>query len=185
MCTAILAAFSKLLESYYEIYTNAGNQAETLTGRIGIWAIVLQRSLEKPWIGHGFHSFRNVIPAFGTFEAWHAHNELLQQFYAYGLVGIFLLIGLYGSFYLQVRRLSATPDKALFLGLLIFIIVRGLGDTERFDLSFPLWSITLISLMLTRSECSKGGASMSPSRTTMHQGTPASIPGFRTMARHS
>jgi O-antigen ligase len=108
---------------------------------------VLERALERPWIGHGFHSFRNVIPPFGTFESWHAHNELIQQFYAYGVVGIILLIGIYGSFYRQIRRICEPTLKTLFLGLIVFILVRGLGDTERFDLSFPLWSMALLSLM--------------------------------------
>jgi hypothetical protein len=148
----VTAAFWGLIEAYYELYTNTGNQAETLTGRVGIWLFVLQRSLEQPWIGHGFHSFRNVIPPFGTFEAWHAHNELIQQFYAYGVVGVFLLIAIYGSFYRQVRRMSSSRSKALLFGLLLFIVVRGLADTERFDLSFPLWSIALISLMLAPPE---------------------------------
>lgn len=145
----VLAAFWGLIEAYYTVYTNAGNEAETLTGRIGIWAFVLERSLERPWLGHGFHSFRNVIPPFGTFEAWHAHNELLQQFYAYGVVGVLLVAALYASFYRQVIRLAPLPIKALLISLLIFILVRGLGDTERFDLSFPLWSIALISVTLT------------------------------------
>ena len=149
---AVVAVFWNLISAYYEVYTNAGNQAETLTGRIGIWGFVLQRALDRPWLGHGFHSFRNVIPPFGSFEAWHAHNELLQQFYAYGVVGIGLLIGLYGSFYLRLRRVSDPGCKSIFLGLILFICVRGLGDTERFDLSFPLWSIALISLMLLGSE---------------------------------
>ncbi len=144
----VFALFWPLIANYYEVYINAGNQAETLTGRVGIWAFVLERSLEQPWIGHGFHSFRNVIPPFGTFEAWHAHNEILQQFYTYGVVGLMLLAGLYGTFYLQARRLSSSPDSSLFAGLLIFIFIRGLGDTDRFDLSLPLWAITLFGLML-------------------------------------
>lgn len=144
----VVLAFWSLITAYYEIYINAGNQAETLTGRLGIWAFVLERSLEHPWIGHGFNSFHNVVPPFGTFVAWHAHNEVLQQFYAYGLFGVALLVALYGSFYRQIRRLSSAPQKTLFLGLLLFIVVRGLGDTERFDLSFPLWSIALISLTM-------------------------------------
>jgi exopolysaccharide production protein ExoQ len=156
LATGVIAAFWPLVEAYYEVYTNAGNEAETLTGRVGIWGFVLERSLEQPWIGHGFHSFRNVIPPFGTFEAWHAHNEILQQFYAYGAVGLLLLIGLYGSFYRQVHHLSPSPRKILFLGLLLFIVIRGLGDTERFDLSFPLWSVALISLMLARTESVEG-----------------------------
>jgi O-antigen ligase len=142
----VIAAFWRLIAGYYSVYTNAGNQAETLTGRIGIWAFVLQRSIERPWIGHGFHSFRNVIPPFGTFEAWHAHNELLQQFYAYGVAGIVIVGSLYTSFYLQIKRFAPTQLRTLLSSLLIFILVRGLGDTERFDLSFPLWSIVLISV---------------------------------------
>jgi exopolysaccharide production protein ExoQ len=162
--TLVIAAFWGLFEAYYEVYTNAGNQAETLTGRIGIWTFVLARSFEQPWIGHGFHSFRNVIPPFGRFEAWHAHNELIQQFYAYGVAGVFLVFALYGSFYRQVVRLSSAAHKTLLLGLLLFIAVRGLGDTERFDLSFPLWSIALFSLTLARSQPSVQATGISPSR---------------------
>jgi exopolysaccharide production protein ExoQ len=145
---AVTALFWGLIEAYYTVYTNAGNQAETLTGRLGIWAVVLEQSLDRPWVGHGFHSFRNVIPPFGDFEAWHAHNELLQQFYAYGAVGVLLVASLYTSFYRQAKRLAPPRLRMLLISLLIFILVRGLGDTERFDLSFPLWSITLISLTL-------------------------------------
>jgi hypothetical protein len=143
----VLGAFWNLILAYYNVYLNTGNEAETLTGRIGIWSFVLARSVEQPWIGHGFHSFRNVIPPFGTFEPWHAHNELIQQFYAYGVAGIVLLLGVYGSFYLQARRIADLSYRSICLGLILFIAVRGLADTERFDLSFPLWSIALIVLM--------------------------------------
>ncbi len=148
----VVGAFGNLIVAYYNVYLNAGNQAETLTGRIGIWAFVLARALERPWVGHGFHSFRNVIPPFGTFEPWHAHNELIQQFYAYGVAGIVLLLGVYGSFYRQARRIADLSYRSICLGLILFIVVRGLADTERFDLSFPLWSIALVSLMLAPTE---------------------------------
>src|ERR1700733_336535 len=148
----VLWAFWGLIDNYYEVYTHLGNQSETLSGRLGIWAVVLDRAVQEPWIGHGFHSFRNVIPPFGEFEAWHAHNELLQQFYTYGVVGIVLFVGIYGSFYRQVRRISSPSTKDHFMGLLFFIYVRGIADTENFDLSLPLWAITLISLTLARSE---------------------------------
>ncbi len=146
-----IIAFWGLIGAYYEVYTNAGNQAETLTGRLGIWAFILAKALEQPWIGHGFHSVWKVIPPFGAFEARHAHNEILQQFYAYGAIGLLLLAGLYSSFYRQVRRLPGGPLRTLFLGLLLFVLVRGLADTEVFDLSLPLWSIALISLTVARS----------------------------------
>jgi exopolysaccharide production protein ExoQ len=145
---AFVAAFWGLFSSYYEVYTHAGDQAETLTGRIGIWAFILNEALQRPWIGHGFHSVWKVIPPFGNFEARHAHNELLQQFFAYGVVGVFIIVGLYVSVYRQIRRLQKGSLKTFFLCMLIFIFVRGLADTEAFDLSLPLWAIVLFGQIL-------------------------------------
>ena len=146
-----IAAFWSLISAYYEVYTNAENQAETLTGRLGIWAFILDKALEQPWIGHGFHSVWKVIPPFGEFEARHAHNEALQQLYAYGAMGLIMLAGLYSSFYRQVRKLPSGPLRTPLLGLLLFVLVRGLADTEVFDLSLPLWAIALFGLTLSRS----------------------------------
>lgn len=146
----VIAIFWNLLGAYYEVYSNAGNQAETLTGRLGIWAFILDKAIEQPWMGHGFHSVWKVIPPFEDFEARHAHNELLQQFYAYGVVGVIMLAGLYGSFYRQIRMLRVGPLRTLLVGLLLFVLVRGLADTEAFDLSLPLWTITLIGLTVAR-----------------------------------
>ncbi|MGA7245098.1 MAG: O-antigen ligase family protein [Terracidiphilus sp.] len=143
-CVLVVAAFWGLLMSYYDVYTHAGNQSETLTGRIGIWAYILNEALQQPWIGHGFHSVWKVIPPFGPFEARHAHNELLQQFYAYGIVGVTILIALYRNVYREIRRISAESLKTLFLAMFLFILIRGLADTEVFDLSLPLWTIALI-----------------------------------------
>jgi O-antigen ligase len=149
---AVIALFWSLLSSYYDIYTNAGNQAETLTGRLGLWTYFLVEAVQQPWIGHGFHSVWNVVPPFGSdqFEARHAHNELLQQFYAYGVVGVCMLVGIYGSLWLQFRKIAAGPKRTFFFALLLFVLVRGIADTEAFDLSLPLWSILLISMLVNR-----------------------------------
>lgn len=148
----IVAVFSRLLASYYDIYTNAGNQSETLTGRFGIWAYILSEAVEQPWIGHGFHSVWKVIPPFGPdqFEARHAHNELLQQFYAYGVIGLIMFMGIYGSMYLQIKKLVAGPGKTFLLGFLIFVLIRGLADTEPFDLSLPMWTIVMMSTLMAQ-----------------------------------
>src|SRR6185312_5237917 len=111
---ATVALFWGLLNSYYDVYTNAGNQSETLSGRLGIWAYFLAEAVQRPWIGHGFDSAWKVIPPFGPdqFEAAHAHNELLQQFYAYGLVGVILFIGIYFNIFRHIRRLGAGPTRS-------------------------------------------------------------------------
>jgi exopolysaccharide production protein ExoQ len=145
---AIIAGFWGLLSAYYDVYTHAGNQSETLTGRIGIWAYILSEAVQRPWLGHGFHSVWKVIPPFGPFEARHAHNELLQQFYAYGAVGVALLAAIYGSVTREIRHLVSSPIKTIFLSLLLFVLIRGLADTEVFDLSLPLWTIVLIGSVM-------------------------------------
>ena len=147
---AVVAVFGGLLASYYDVYTSSGSQPETLTGRLGIWAYIGAEAVEQPWIGHGFHSVWKVIPPFGSdqFEARHAHNELLQQFYAYGVVGVCMFLGIYGSFFRQVRKLATGYTKTFFFGVLLFVLVRGLTDTEPFDLSLPLWAIVMMSLLI-------------------------------------
>jgi O-antigen ligase len=147
---AVVAACWGLLGSYYDIYTNAGSQAETLSGRLGIWAYFLAEAIQQPWIGHGFDSAWMVVPPFGPdkFEAAHAHNELLQQFYAYGAVGICMFAGIYFNVYMHIRRLAKGPLRTFFLAFLLFVLVRGGADTERFDLSLPMWAIIMISLLV-------------------------------------
>jgi exopolysaccharide production protein ExoQ len=146
----VVAVFWGLLASYYDVYINTGNQSETLSGRIGIWAYFLQEAVQQPWIGHGFHSVWKVVPPFAPdqFEARHAHNEVMQQFYAYGFVGICMFAGIYLSVYRHMRRLAAGRLKTLLFAFLLFVLVRGLTDTEAFDLSLPLWAIVMISLLV-------------------------------------
>ncbi len=153
MTTAVVVilVFWGLFEAYYDIYTSAGNQAETLTGRIAIWAYVVNALPEHPWIGHGFDSLWKVVPPFGPdrFEARHAENEVLQQFYVYGAMGIVMLTGLYGSVYRQIRKLPRGPVRVVFLSVLLFVVIRGLAEAEPFDLLLPLWFIVLIGTLMS------------------------------------
>jgi exopolysaccharide production protein ExoQ len=153
---AAVAVSWGLLSSYFDIYSSAGNQSTTFSGRTGIWAYFLVESIAKPWIGHGFDSVWKVVPPFGPdqFEAPHAHNELLQQFYAYGAAGILLFAGVYISFYRQIRRLAKGSLRTLLIALLLFVLVRGLADTERFDFSLPMWAILMLSLVIEQA-CSE------------------------------
>jgi len=156
-----LAAFWGVLNSYLTIYNNtaSGDQAETLTGRTVVWSAALSMGLEKPWLGHGIFSFKALIPAFGTFEPVHAHNELLQQFFEYGLVGVTIAVGVYYSSYRMARSAPAGNLRMLALSLIIFSMLRGLTDTVSFGLSYPLWLVTAIAISLSRSNRFEAGAS--------------------------
>jgi exopolysaccharide production protein ExoQ len=144
----VVACFWGLLTAYLDIYNNtgSGNQPETLTGRTVLWAVTLAMGMDKPWLGHGFYSFKSLIPAFGPFEPVHAHNELLQPFFELGIAGVVVVTGIYASFWKTVRRATSSELRTLALSLLIFVLVRGLTDTTSVGLSFPLWLMAALSV---------------------------------------
>jgi O-antigen ligase len=149
VCSAfVLISFWGLMEAYFDVYSQ-GNNVETLTGRTYIWSQSFEFSMERPWFGHGFDSFRWIFPVFANFLPHHAHNELLQQFFAYGIVGLFIVIGIYWTFYRQVRVSRSSNLRSLAMAVLILVLVRGIVDTDQFDLGFPLWLITLFSTALS------------------------------------
>jgi exopolysaccharide production protein ExoQ len=143
----ILASLWGLLEAYLVTYSE-GTGPETLTGRTLIWAISLEYAIKKPILGNGFYSYRFIVPPIGKFEAQQAHDELLQQFFSFGAVGLLLALALYWLFFRQIRRTNPSHLKTLAATLLLFALIRGLTDTQNFDLSFPLWLMALLSIVL-------------------------------------
>jgi exopolysaccharide production protein ExoQ len=145
--TLILASLWGLLEAYLISYSQ-GIGPETLTGRTIIWAVSLEYAIKKPFLGNGFYSYRFIVPPFGKFEAQQAHDELLQQFFSFGLLGVLLTITLYWLIFRQIRRATPSHLKTLAATLLLFALIRGLTDTQNFDLSYPLWLMALLSIVL-------------------------------------
>ena len=143
----ILASLWGLLEAYLTTYTESTGP-ETLTGRTLIWAASLEYAVKTPILGNGFYSYRFIVPPFGTFEAQQAHDELLQQFFSFGALGLLLTIAIYWMFFRQIRRSPPSQLKTLSATLLLFALIRGLTDTQIFDLSFPLWLMAMLSILL-------------------------------------
>ena len=149
----LLLMFSGLFAAYYDVYTRAGNQAQTLTGRTGIWSYVIAEIPAHPWFGHGFDSMWKIVPPFGPdrFEARHAENEVLQQLYSYGVCGLVLLLGVYTSLWRAARKCLNSNTRLMLSGLLVFAVVRGLVVAEPFDLLLPLWMCLLLSWLAVES----------------------------------
>ena len=143
-------AFWGLFEAYYSVYSNAGNQAETLTGRTAIWAYSLEAGLSKPWFGNGFDSMWKVAPPFGNelFEARHAENEVLQQFYSYGVCGVLMLVGAYGSLWRRIRELRHSSVRMIYFSILLYEVVRGMAEANTFDFLLPLWALVLLAAVV-------------------------------------
>jgi O-antigen ligase len=160
----LVICFWGLVDAYFGVYTTAGNQAETLTGRTVIWAWCLDAGLARPWFGNGFDAMWKVAPPFGgeLFEARHAENELLQQFFAYGACGVALLMGVYGSLYRRCRWLPQGPQRSILISFLVFALVRGLAEAEPFDLLLPLWLIAALTPLVKRGRAPRRDMSMQP-----------------------
>lgn len=167
--------FGSLLNAYYDTYTTTGNQAETLTGRTAIWAWTLDASLKQPWFGNGFDAMWKVAPPFGgeLFEARHAENEILQQFFAYGLCGIALLIGIYGSLYRRIHAMPIGPQRVALTAFLLYAGIRGLAEAEPFDLLLPLWLVTAIAFLLQQGERQRAAAASEPAASASLDALPA------------
>lgn len=161
----ILASLAGIFEAYFSTYAE-GTNPETLTGRTFIWAVAFEYALEKPLFGYGLYAYRFIIPPFNHFQGQEAHNELLQQFFAYGAAGVILTVGLYWMFFRQIRHAPRSHLKNLAASLLVFALVRGLTDTQTFDLSFPLWLMTMLSILLAiPGDQLEQSATMSPPAT--------------------
>ena len=59
----------------------------------------------------------NVVPTFGAFEARHAENQIREQAYSHGVIGVVLLCGAFGSFYSNIRRLAQQSFKVIYLSI--------------------------------------------------------------------
>jgi exopolysaccharide production protein ExoQ len=144
---AVTACFATLLRANLTTYVSGDvNQAESLTGRTLVWATAFSMAIERPWIGHGFQSFRALIPAFGTFEPEHAHNELLQQFFEYGLLGVAVTIALYLSLFLAAKRSVANNYRGLVFAIMLFAAIHGLTESLNLDLTVPLWLTAALAI---------------------------------------
>lgn len=160
----LVLTFLGLFGDYYNVYTTAGNQAETLTGRTAIWIWTFDAALKHPLIGNGFDAMWKVAPTFGgeLFEARHAENELLQQFFAYGTCGVVMIVGIYGGLFRLIRALPRGSERVALTAFLIYVGIRGLAEAEPFDLLLPLWLVAAFAFLLWKAEQKQPAVNMEP-----------------------
>lgn len=101
----------------------------TLTGRTEIWEFAWDKILLNPWIGYGYNSSKFILPQFDGLPGLkvdEAHNMLLQNLLAVGVVGTIPLIGfLLTCLADYVRAPDARRDIFTFIILVWGITVAG------------------------------------------------------------
>ena len=151
LSTAVVIALSWTLIEAYALFYTSEYDVETLTGRTYLWSIAWEEGMKTAWFGHGLYSFRSVVPMIGNFQPWQAHNEMLQQWFCFGLLGLFLYVILHLSLWRAIRRYPRSEFATLAGAVLVFAMVRGLVDTENVSVNYPLWLMALFAFVLPRS----------------------------------
>ena len=121
----------------------------TLTGRTELWQQLFGFHT-NPIFGTGFESFwlGDRIRRFFELYRWHAneaHNGYLETYLNLGLIGLFLMIGLFiATFWKSRRELFTNFQFGRFrLGLLVAIIVYNWTEAAFKNVS-PTWFIFYI-----------------------------------------
>jgi exopolysaccharide production protein ExoQ len=111
----------------------------TLTGRTGIWSVVISKIVLRPWLGYGYNSFwlgkegPSVDVWYETsFIAPNSHNGVLDLLVDLGIVGLILfslsfIVNLGRA--LTWLRLSHTAEGLLPMMFLTFLLLFNLAET--------------------------------------------------------
>jgi O-antigen ligase len=145
VCILVCSVAIFIFANVETILVDILNEGITFNGRTPIWNLVIEKTLERPWLGYGYNAFwksdagmyvinntwaeydkENVINS--SFNSHSGYFELLPQL---GFLGISLYaISLITVFTRVFNLLLATKKIEFFwlLQLLIFISVANIGD---------------------------------------------------------
>jgi exopolysaccharide production protein ExoQ len=110
----------------------------TLTGRTELWEYAAATIGDRLWYGYGYGAFwqvstraQGIYAAIG-WDAWHAHNGLLELGLNLGLIGILLFLAGYvtGLFRGTAALLSGAREEGIWiLGFLTFVLLGNLTES--------------------------------------------------------
>jgi len=165
MVTAFVIAAQNGAVDYLSDYMAAQGRLETLSGRTILWDETWQQITAAKWLGHGFMSFRDQVPQIFTVRLVHAHNELLNIWFALGAIGVVIVAAIYAVALWQVVaaiRNRRTDIAGLTLALWVFCVIRGLTEASPTTIVLPLPMLVILS---TWAQC-RVSEQLPPSRIT-------------------
>ena len=122
----------------------------TLSGRIPLWELIINKISERPWFGYGYGGFWEsgwngpVGDIWRNYEVWEvggAHNGLLDIWLAVGLVGvIFSVIVFITVFFrsLMYLRWTKSADGIWSLWFLTMLVLSNMTEST-FDTRSIMW----------------------------------------------
>jgi exopolysaccharide production protein ExoQ len=111
----------------------------TLTGRTELWEFAAATIGDRMWYGYGYGAFwqvstraQGIYAAIG-WDAWHAHNGLLELGLNLGLIGILLFLAGYVAalFHGTAALLSGAREEGIWiLGFMTFVLLGNLTESS-------------------------------------------------------
>lgn len=148
--------------NYYVNVEQSGLSLDTLSGRTVIWEQTWATIKERPLLGYGFMSYRDVGPQIIRLRLVEAHNEWLNVWFNLGAVGVVLAAALYSAYLITVLRSTwNVPNRqqaGLGLALILYALVRGLTEGNMTSLVYPLPLMLLMLAWMSQASNKIGGA---------------------------
>jgi O-antigen ligase len=119
-------------------------------GRFQVWEIVLEESLQRPWLGHGVGTVQRLIPEIWGARVVQPHNDYLRLAYEVGIIGLIVFLVVFGVQFIVVARYIARTDGVVrqafagaWLGMVAFLVVACTDNPIGYMLLFmnPMFAL--------------------------------------------
>jgi len=106
-----------------------------------IWTAALEMFYDSPFLGHGA-DFVNSLGEMTRDRDTTSHNQYLMLLLAYGLMGLFLWLGIVFSCLRRCWKLRRHPAAVALIGMIICSLIFGIGG----DLTFKRYFWVVIAV---------------------------------------
>lgn len=116
----------------------------TLTNRLAVWNMALDKIIHKPFFGYGYLTGNQYVDMFGRDSYTHPHNYFL---YIFMTGGILLAVILFAGYYYANKTLKSSIDtvysKIIMFTLIAFLIM---GLTESLVSTVLMYPVLILAM---------------------------------------
>lgn len=127
----------------------------TLTGRTGIWQLVITSAMKRPLLGYGYRAFWNGLHGesvnISLAEQWTvpgAHNGLLESWLDIGLIGLsFVLITFVKAILNGVLCLRCSETQAVkwYVSIIVMTVIANLAEMTIMFPNYLTWMMYVLA----------------------------------------
>lgn len=145
-----------VLVSNAESILGAMGKDLSFTGRVPLWAAVLDKISEHPWLGYGYGGFWLGLDGESA-QIWyllgwavpHAHNGFIDIWVDLGLVGLSLFVASYFAAYIraivEIRRTKTGEGLFPLIYLMFFLFANLTESTIRQNFFWMMYVVVILS----------------------------------------